>query len=179
MAFDRDNCDLDPESVSRVVNTDLHNQEWFPRLNLGNHIRPYEWNTLDIVAYHNPADQRLYGSFYTNCRLNQTKGFDYDTLRPFNWAQYMVGITGFGTHGIEQWFDDIYLDREVARVEICDHYRYDSITKKDICPSTQWGNGQCQVAAKPHSFNPGDPAYIFVWNNGVLCNTSGYEVTIG
>ena len=90
----------------------------------------------------------------------------------------MVAFTGWGTHRLQQWYDDIYIDNNIARVEVADHYDYAQITKKDIYPSTAWTTNQCQVTCKVHSFNSGDPAYLFVWNNNRLVNVRGYEVTI-
>ncbi len=75
------------------------------------------------------------------------------------------------------WFDDLYIDRTQARIEIGDNQVYEDCSHREIQIPTAWSTTEIKFTTNKGSFSNGQTVYIFVVDeNGVA--SAGVPVTI-
>ncbi|MFO7653428.1 MAG: hypothetical protein R6X25_06365 [Candidatus Krumholzibacteriia bacterium] len=69
---------------------------------------------------------------------------------------------------VHSWFDDVYVDKSWARVEIGDDLVYANCSQREMQIPTSWSSGQITCNANRGSFPPGQRLFLFVVDaNGV------------
>lgn len=77
------------------------------------------------------------------------------------------------------YYDDIYVDRTQARIEICDTASWHARTHCEIQPATSWNDNDITFNMNKGSFINGSNAYIYAIDENGIANSNGYPVTIG
>jgi|GEM_PF-4007529 len=77
----------------------------------------------------------------------------------------------------EFFYDNIYIDKSIARVEIGNAPTYAASTRREVQIPTSWGNS-IQITVNSGAFTNGQTAYIYVVNSDGNVNASGYPVQI-
>lgn len=76
------------------------------------------------------------------------------------------------------FYDDIYLDHGLARVELGNSPLFGMCTHREVQPYTAWADGSISITFNQGTFQTGDKCYLFVVDgNGTA--TVGEEVVIG
>lgn len=91
-----------------------------------------------------------------------------------------VGHAG-GTLNLKMYFDDIYVDKSVARVELCNSdVSYIASTHCEIQPATAWESNGTSITAtyNPGSFENGQQVYIYVVNSAGEVSPPSDPITI-
>jgi hypothetical protein len=122
------------------------------------------WMVRDCVAYIDKTDWKW-------------RGTETDTDSGF-WGIY----TGYycqipaGQAAASCYFDDVYIDSYVQRVELGDNATYGSCTHREIQPPTAWADGEITVTLNTGTFSAGT-AYLFVVDDTNTA-TAGFAVTL-
>jgi len=102
----------------------------------------------------------------------------------YKWRYLLLGV-GYSNHipledsfEMNIFYDDIYVDNSLARVEIGDNPDFDSCTHREIQSLKEWGDNSLTVKINKGSFNEGENAYLFVVDDNGLAS-EGYPITIG
>ncbi|MFA6392255.1 MAG: MopE-related protein, partial [Patescibacteria group bacterium] len=77
----------------------------------------------------------------------------------------------------EFFYDNIYIDKSIARVELGNAPTYAGSTRRDVQIPTAWGS-TIQITINKGSFTSGQTAYLYVTDNNGNVNSTGYAVTI-
>lgn len=75
-----------------------------------------------------------------------------------------------------QYFDDVYLSRSWARVEIGNNAEYSACTRREIQVPVSWSQDSIQFVANRGGFLPGEPLYLFVVDPDGRISTSGRPI---
>ena len=95
------------------------------------------------------------------------------------WNQILFGNYAYGTtNGFDVYFDNVYLDRSLARVELCNHATYASATHCEIQIPSAWSATSIAATVNAGSFNPDDSAWLHITDSAGVQGTS-LAVTIG
>ncbi len=78
----------------------------------------------------------------------------------------------------EFFYDNIYIDKSIARVEIGNASTYGASTRREIQVPMSWNNGSIQFTVNKGGLSSGQTAYIYVLDSNGNVNANGYPVTI-
>jgi hypothetical protein len=81
--------------------------------------------------------------------------------------------------GIEFWYDDVYISKTQARVEIGDSESWYTNTHREIQNPIAWSNSAIEVKFNRGTFNIGTKVYLFVVDNDGNVNINGFPIVIG
>lgn len=90
--------------------------------------------------------------------------------------------TYVGKGGRVKWdayYDDVYIDTTLARVEMCDTPVWADRTHCEIQPATSWADAQIKVSYNPGNFTTGQNVYVYVVDSNGLVNNTGSKFTVG
>ncbi|MFA6467014.1 MAG: MopE-related protein, partial [Patescibacteria group bacterium] len=76
----------------------------------------------------------------------------------------------------EFFYDNIYIDKSIARVEIGNASTYAASSRREIQIPTTWNNSSIQITVNPGSFTSGQTVYLYVIDSNGNVNTSGYPI---
>ncbi len=76
----------------------------------------------------------------------------------------------------EFFYDNIYIDKSIARIEIGNASTYGASTRREIQVPTSWGS-TIQFTANKGGFSSGQTVYLYVIDSNGNVNSSGYPVT--
>ncbi len=77
----------------------------------------------------------------------------------------------------EFFYDNIYIDKSIARVELGNAPTYTASTRREVQVPTSWGSS-IQITVNKGGFSSGQTAYLYVVDASGNVNSSGYPVTI-
>ena len=111
-----------------------------------------------------------------------THGNTSDLWRYVSLPQGITNITG-GTLNLKMYFDDVYIDSSIARVEICNSATWATRTHCEIQPATAWAEGEVIATYNGGTLTGDKYAYIVgadgaANSDGVLVSSapsSGYD----
>jgi len=90
--------------------------------------------------------------------------FSLDTYTPAPWGR--------------RYWDELYVDRTRARVEIGDASTFGACSHREIQIPTAWSNNSIAVKVNQGSFAVGNTAYLYVVDENGAVNSTGYPITI-
>ena len=76
----------------------------------------------------------------------------------------------------EFFYDNIYIDKSIARVEIGNASTYAASTRREVQIPSSWGNS-IQITVNKGGFSSGQAAYLYVMDSSGRVNTNGYPIT--
>ncbi len=87
----------------------------------------------------------------------------------------------FQGHGADDhcYYDDVYVSRSRARVEIGNAPDFEDCTVREIQIPTQWGEFQIDVDLSFSSFPEGELAYLYVVDEDGVANAEGFPIVMG
>jgi len=85
------------------------------------------------------------------------------------------GITGT----IAFWFDDIYIQKGVSRVEICNSSTWSARGHCEIQPWSSWSDTSVAITVSTGTFTSGTTVYVYVCDSANSCDATGLSVVIG
>jgi hypothetical protein len=83
-----------------------------------------------------------------------------------------------GSNGWWYW-DEIYIDNTIARVELGDSPNWSSCNRREIQIPVAWNSSSITVQCNPGAFSSGSTAYLYVMDRNGAVNQNGLAVTIG
>lgn len=106
-----------------------------------------------------------------------THGDTSDLWRYVSLPQGVTNIIG-GTLNLGMYFDDVYIDNSLARVEICDSSTWSSRTHCEIQLPTAWAGDKIIINTRLGSFSIGQDIFIYVVDSNGAVNSNGSPFTI-
>jgi len=106
-----------------------------------------------------------------------THGNTSDLWRYVSIPQGFTNITG-GTLNLKMYFDDIYIDNSLARVELCDSSTWAERTHCEIQPATSWTDTNVIATFNRGQFNSGITAYLYVVSSDGNVNSTGKPIVL-
>lgn len=100
----------------------------------------------------------------TFCDRPGTAAGSYDSIR-FGGQMATNGYVSYSVtpeSGVYTWYDHIYLDNTLQRVEIGDNPVYEDCTTRDVQVASFWETGEIIVDARLFRYANDDTAYVFV-----------------
>jgi len=79
---------------------------------------------------------------------------------------------------LDVYFDSIYVDNTMARVELCDTSSWSNRTHCEIQAPTSWSDSSIDVTFNKGSFPDGKNVYFYVVDKKGIVNSTGYEYRI-
>lgn len=107
-----------------------------------------------------------------------TYGTTSNLWRYVSFPQGITNING-GTLNLAMYFDDVYIDKGLSRVEICDVATWSSRAHCEIQPPTAWSTTGVTATVNQGAFANGSTGYAFVIDSAGLVNATGDSVTFG
>lgn len=96
---------------------------------------------------------------------------------------FILGLfdsTSNGNDGANHvFYDDLYADNALARVELCPGGAWTGRGKCEIQPSTSWTGNAVAITLNQGAFSNGATASLYVIDSAGAVNATGYPVTIG
>lgn len=156
----------------------IHQQEDTGEVDFAGAWRHYQFWFVNSSA--NTADGRLWmardGVVYTDSTTWKWRGNESgaDTF----WGIY-VGYYAQVPTGSDMfvYFDDVYIDSFVQRVELGDSAVYANCTHREIQSPTAWADGEITVTLNTGSFASAAECFLFVVDDANTA-TAGYAVTL-
>jgi len=98
---------------------------------------------------------------------------------PFYAANSSSTSSGDGPNEYNIYYDDIYVDNTLARVEICSEENWHGKRNCEIQIPFAWSNSSITFTAKQGNFAEGEFAYLYVVDETGTVNENGFEVNFG
>jgi hypothetical protein len=105
------------------------------------------------------------------------------------WIDFRLGHMFQGVGGgppdalKEAWFDDVYIDNTLSRVEMCDVSNWNSRESVGgrcaIQVSSAWSDNSITATVNRAFFSSGQIVYLYVINQDRSVNQNGYPITLG
>lgn len=93
-------------------------------------------------------------------------------------GQYYGNLQGCTSGQLDVFYDDIYIDNSIARIEIGNASNFDNCTQREIQEPLTWNDNSISVRFNQGGFNQTDNLYLFVINaNGDI--STGIPIQIG
>lgn len=91
------------------------------------------------------------------------------------------GNYGFDASGLEfnRYFGDIYVDGTFQRAVICENQSFADCRHLEHQIPLDWNSSSITIRFNPGSFQYGDKAYLYVFDDVNDMNPEGYELTVG
>jgi hypothetical protein len=144
------------------------------------------WVKLNTVNKADGVVQQWINGALKNERMNYKHRCDGNSGE---WTDFRLGNMFQGARAgppdslKEAWFDDVYIDTTLSRVEICDvstwNLRVTSGARCAIQTSIAWSDGSIIVTANLGSLSPGQVAYGYVIDAAGTVNQRGHHVVLG
>jgi hypothetical protein len=99
--------------------------------------------------------------------------------------QCPVGSSGCSVHN-DNWlparqdeffYDNIYIDKSIARIEIGNASTYAASTRREIQVPNLWGNSSIQFVANKGGLSSNQAVYLYVIDSNGNVNSTGYPIT--
>ncbi len=105
-----------------------------------------------------------------------THGNSSDPWRYFSLPQ---GITNIAStpFSMQMFFDDLYIDNSLARVELCDASSWSARTHCEIQKPTAWSDSQIGITLNQGEFSNDDNAYLYIMDENGNVNEDGYVIS--
>jgi len=87
-------------------------------------------------------------------------------------------LTVNGPTDTSSYWDDIYIDKYFARVEVGDASTYDGCSHREIQIPTSWSSSSVAIDVNTGAMSSGT-AYLYVIDDDNVPNSTGYQITIG
>lgn len=84
-----------------------------------------------------------------------------------------------GVRDMDVYYDDVYIDNTMARVELGNASTWTNCTHREIQPPKSWSSNSIAITVNNGNFTAGEKAYLYVVDANGNVNYSGYPVTIG
>ncbi|QQS21366.1 MAG: hypothetical protein IPL87_02540 [Candidatus Moraniibacteriota bacterium] len=144
------------------------------------------WQRVELVVNTSGIDQSngsntlgLYdGSSFVSNTWNSTRNFTASG-QEYNYLLFQNYMGNGASGNIDFWFDDIFIQNGVARVELCDSPTWSTRGECDVQPRTAWSDTSISITLNAGGFSAGQTAYLYVIDASGTPNASGYPVTIG
>lgn len=101
-----------------------------------------------------------------------------NTPLPIKWLNLGYAVVNAPKLIIDTYWDDIYADDSWSRVELCNASKYSASTLCEIQIPSTWNNSSINIRVNKGSF-PNGSAYLYVFDQDGVPNTTGFSVTIG
>lgn len=160
------------ESASKIIQND-----W----GIGGDLFPNAWHRFEVwVNTDSAGSNGEYTVWIDGAVRASLKGkiVDHDCPFPMVMLQnYFATDTGSPTPWMRHYWDEVYIDRTRARIEIGNASTWTASSHREIQIPTAWSNNSISFKVNRGSFSSGDNVYLYVIDaNGVP--SVGFPVTI-
>jgi hypothetical protein len=150
---------------------------------LGGNLQSGSWHRFEVwIDDNDGGNNGSYTIWLDGKRWASIAGQIKDSSVPYTnmyLASYFAVDQGSPTPGLEFFWDEVYVDKTLARLEIGNSPEWSKCTHKQIQLPSEWTANSIQFTFKQGSFNDGDKVYLYVVDSNGNVNNNGYPLTIG
>ncbi len=162
-----------PDQAGTVVKND-----W----GIGDNLFPNAWHRFEVwVDTDSAGSNGEYTIWVDGVVRASVKGqiVAHDCAFPMVMLQnYYATDTGSPTPWMRHYWDEVYIDRTRARIEIGNASTWAASTHREIQVPTAWSSNSITFKANQGSFSAGETAYLYVIDSAGV-PSAGYPITIG
>jgi hypothetical protein len=143
---------------------------------------PNEWTNLEATVYSKNIDSKGGGRVTFDADHNRivdtgpeiaSSSGAYDYIPQIGSAPNMADRYETGTY---VFWGDIYVDNTVARVMVGNASTYSACTHTEIQIPVNWRDGEIVFTGNLGSFQPGDSAWLYVFDSANRVNSTGFSI---
>lgn len=132
------------------------------------------WNNMETVISPSAYELRVNGGSLANIDIGACGTLQVNNI-------WKLGLEGGGNAppSVTWYMDNIYVDRTLARVEICTNSTWAARGACEVQIPSAWSASSITATVNQGSFANGTTAYLYVVDSTGAVNTNGLAVTFG
>lgn len=149
-----------------------------------------QWQRIEWIWNSSSSPNATDGSIIVNRighsdspQLIKATGLITNGPNNYRWRYVSIpqGVTNVnsGILNLKMYFDDIYVDNSLARVELCDSATWAARTHCEIQPPVAWDTEHIKINISPGTFASDQNLFLYVSDANGVVNSNGFAVTLG